>query len=38
MSDGIITTSILREDERGAVAAVTVDRVAKLNVVTGAMC
>ena len=38
MSDGIITTDILRRDERGAVAAVTVDRTAKLNVVNGAMC
>ena len=38
MSDGIITTDIVREDERGAVAVVTVDRVAKLNVMTGAMC
>ncbi len=38
MSDGIITTGIMREDERGAVAVVTVDRTAKLNVMTGAMC
>ena len=38
MSDGIITTDIVREDERGAVAVVTVDRVAKLNVMTSAMC
>jgi enoyl-CoA hydratase/carnithine racemase len=38
MSDGIITTGIMREDERGAVAMVTIDRTAKLNVVTGAMC
>jgi enoyl-CoA hydratase/carnithine racemase len=38
MSDGIITTDILRRDERGAVAAVTVDRTATLNVVNGAMC
>ena len=38
MSDGIITTGIVREDERGTVAAVTVDRVAKLNVMTSAMC
>ena len=38
MSDGIITTDIMREDERGAVAVVTVDRAAKLNVMTGAMC
>ena len=38
MSDGIITTGILSEDERGAVAVVTVDRAAKLNVMTSAMC
>lgn len=38
MSDGIITTDIMREDDRGAVAVVTVDRVTKLNVMTGAMC
>lgn len=38
MSDGKITTDIMREDERGAVAVVTVDRSAKLNVMTQAMC
>ena len=38
MSDGIITTDIMGEDERGAVAVVTVDRATKLNVMTGAMC
>jgi enoyl-CoA hydratase len=38
MSDGIITTGIVSEDERGVVAVVTVDRTAKLNVMTSAMC
>ena len=38
MSEGVITTDIYRADERAAVAVITVDRVAKLNVMTGAMC
>lgn len=38
MSDGFVTTDIVREDEHGAVAVVTVDRQAKLNVMTQAMC
>jgi enoyl-CoA hydratase/carnithine racemase len=38
MTDGAITSGILRADERGGVAVLTVDRPAKLNVVTGAMC
>ena len=38
MSDGFVTTDIAQEDEHGAVAVVTVDRQAKLNVMTQAMC
>lgn len=38
MSEGIIRTDIVRQDKHGSIAAVTVDRTAKLNVMNGAMC
>ena len=38
MSDGFVTTDVVRSDGRGARAMVTVDRAAKLNVMTQAMC
>ena len=38
MSDGFVTTDVVRKDGRGALAVVTVDREAKLNVMTRAMC
>ena len=38
MSDGTITTRVMREDDCEAVAEITVDRAVKLNVVNGALC
>lgn len=38
MADGVISTEILKQDARGTVAGVTIDRQAKINVMTRDMC
>lgn len=38
MSEGTVTTDLVQKDDRGVVAVITIDRTAKLNVMTGSMC